>query len=221
MHFEVLVEDASGKIALDNLMGKIFGSNGQTHSWRILPYKGIGRIPKDFRKNRTDPSKRLLLDNLPRLLKGYGRAYQNDTQVAIIVVVDLDDQNCKAFKRELLNIRDQCNPAPNTLFRIAIEELESWFMGDPQAIKSAYPRADSRVIDSYTQDSICGTWEKLADAIFTGGSSSLRRLGWPNIGQIKCEWAEKITPRMDIQKNRSKSFQVFRDGLTRLASSMN
>jgi len=221
MHFEVLVEDASGKIALDTLIEKILGPKDKDHTWRIKSYKGIGRIPQDLRKNPADPSKRLLLENLPRLLKGYGRTYQNDPNVTVIIVVDLDNRDCLIFKKELSKILKQCNPAPNTLFRIAIEELESWFMGDPQAIKSAYPRADSRALDSYIQDSICGTWEKLANTVYTGGAAALIRRGWPSIGQIKCEWAEKITPYIDVQKNKSRSFQVFRDGLARLASSMN
>lgn len=221
MHFEILVEDASGKIALDVLMGKILGPNGKTHSWRIFPYRGIGRIPDDLRKNRADPSKRMLLNNLPRLVKGYGNTYKENPNIAIIVIVDLDDRDCMAFKRELLNIHNQCDPAPNVLFRIAIEELESWFLGDPQAIQFAYPRADSRQISGYKQDSICGTWEKLADAVHPGGSSALNRLGWPAIGQIKCEWAKKITPHMDVQKNKSRSFQVFREGIERIVSSMN
>lgn len=35
-------------------------------------------------------------------------------------------------------------------------------------------------------------------------------------GQIKREWAEKIAPFMDINKNTSPSFVKFRDGLLRL-----
>ncbi len=33
----------------------------------------------------------------------------------------------------------------------------------------------------------------------------------------KCEWAGRIAPHMDVNGNRSKSFQVFRDGVRRLA----
>ena len=44
MHFEVLVEDKSGSIALDVVLGKILGKNGQTHSWRLHSCKGIGRV---------------------------------------------------------------------------------------------------------------------------------------------------------------------------------
>ncbi len=42
MHFEILVEDLSGKKALDILVPKILGN---THSFVVHSYKGIGRIP--------------------------------------------------------------------------------------------------------------------------------------------------------------------------------
>ena len=63
MHFEVLVEDRSGRIALDCIMEKILGANGSDHSWEIISYKGIGHIPKDLR-GVTDPNKRILLESI-------------------------------------------------------------------------------------------------------------------------------------------------------------
>lgn len=214
MHFEVLVEDRSGSIALDHVMQKILGANNAVHSWRLHPYRGIGRVPKDLRSGK-DPRKRLLLDRLPRLLQGYGRSLSDMGPSAVIVVVDSDARDCRAFKRELLDVLDACNPRPRTLFRIAVEESEAWLLGDRDAVKAAYPRTRDSVLDRYVQDSRCGTWEVLADAIHPGGAASLGK--WPASGQAKCKWAEKIAPRMDVDRNRSRSFQVFRDGVRRLA----
>ncbi len=45
MHFEVLVEDRSGSIALEHILEKILGPNYSEHSWQIHPYKGIERLP--------------------------------------------------------------------------------------------------------------------------------------------------------------------------------
>ena len=215
MHFEILVEDKSGKIALEYFLQKILGPNGSDHSFRIKSYKGIGHIPKNL-KGKTDPSKRILLDQLPRLLRGYGKSFQ-DVPASVVVVVDLDDKNCMVFKRELLNLLSDCNPRPVTLFRIAIEEGEAWLLGDRNAVKKAYPNAIDQVLNDYQQDSICGTWEKLADAIYPGGSHALKEMGWPFTGQEKCIWAERITPYIDIDSNISKSFQIFRDGIKNLA----
>ena len=50
MHFEILVEDRSGKAALDILIPKIINAN---HSFKVRAYKGVGRIPKNL-KSSTD-----------------------------------------------------------------------------------------------------------------------------------------------------------------------
>ena len=215
MHFEILVEDASGKIALESIVGKILGPSGQDHSYRIISYKGAGRIPKNLR-GTTDPQKRILLDKLPKLLKGYGKSHQ-DFSAAVVVVLDLDNKDCRAFKQEMLDVLKTCNPQPITLFRIAIEESEAWLLGDRNAIKTAYPRAKEQVLNGYMQDSICGTWEKLADAIYPEGSQKLKQLGWPYTGQAKCEWAKNIAPHLDVESNQSRSFQTFRNGIRNLA----
>ncbi len=215
MHFEVLVEDQSGSITLESILEKILGANGAVHTWRMHPYKGIGRLPKDLR-GVSNPANRLLLDNLPRVLRGYGRSL-NDSD-AVVVVVDLDDKDCTVFKQELISVLNACNPRPETLFRIAIEETEAWLLGDHAAVKSAYPNAKDAVLNHYVQDSICGTWEILADAVHSGGSKRLKRLGYPEAGRAKCEWAAKIAPELNVAQNHSKSFRVFRDGVLKLAA---
>ena len=115
MHFEILVEDASGKTALDILVSKIIGSE---HTFRVHRYKGIGHIPKGL-KTTAEPQKRILLDELPRLLRGYGKtfasAYPQNT-AALIVVCDLDRQCLSAFRKELFTIVATCEPRPETYF---------------------------------------------------------------------------------------------------------
>ena len=215
MHFEVLVEDQSGSIALDVVLEKILGTNGADHSWRVHAYKGIGRIPKNLHAG-TDPRKRLLLDQLPRLLRGYGRSLQPPLG-CVVVVVDLDDRDCRTFKQELLRVLHGCNPRPRTLLRIAIEEGEAWLLGDRRAVKAAYPNATDAVLHGYRQGSIRGKWEGPADAVHPGGSAHLQRGGYPTAGKAKCEWAGQIAPHMDMNRNRSPSFRVFRDGVRDLA----
>jgi len=215
MHFEILVEDASGKIILESVLDKILGPNGQGYTYKIISFQGLGHIPKKL-KRTTDLKKRLLLNLLPKLLRGYGKCLQG-IRAVVVVVVDLDDKDCLVFKQEMFDILNDCNPQPTTLFRIAIEEGEAWLLGDCNAVKAAYPYAKEQVLNAYTQDSICGTWEKLADAVYRGGSQKLKPLGYPLIGQAKCEWAGKIAPHLDVESNRSRSFQVFRDGIRNLA----
>lgn len=205
MHFEILVEDQSGKKALDILVLKIIG---KAYTFRIHAYKGIGRIPKNMREP-DDPSKRILLENLPKLLKGYGktfRGYPVDYPAVVILVSDLDQKCLRTFRQELLDILNACNPRPETRFCFAIEEGEAWFLGDLNAVRTAYPLAKDSVLNSYTNDRICGTWEKLADAVYGGGSSALSAKGWQAVGAEKSKWSEQISPRMDITQNSSPSF---------------
>jgi Domain of unknown function (DUF4276) len=215
MHFEILVEDASGELLLKSLLPKILGAAGNPHTWRTHAYRGIGRLPRNLR-GKTDPSKRVLLDRLPKILAGYGMSLRGQDS-AVVVVVDLDSGDCLVFKRELLRVLEGCRSKPRCLFRIAIEETEAWLLGDQDAIVRAFPRTKRNVLDSYAQDSICGTWEKMADAIFPGGAATLRAGGYPRIGEEKCRWASQIAPRLDVASNRSPRFQIFRRGLLRLS----
>jgi hypothetical protein len=113
---------------------------------------------------------------------------------------------------------DKCNPKPKTQFCIAIEEGEAWYLGDLAAVREAYPRAKESVLKGYTNDSICGTWEKLADAVFSGGKEKLSKQGWQAIGLEKTNWANNIAPHMDVDNNLSPSFCYFRDKLRGLTS---
>ena len=208
MHFEVLVEDGSGKTALDIILPRIVGSDD---TFKVIPYRGIGHLPKGI-KSASDASKRLLLDQLPRILRGYGRTfkgYQN-YPAAVIVVCDLDDRCLKLFRQELFDVLSKCDPAPETRFCIAVEEGEAWLLGDYQAIEEAYPYVDRSVLRRYRNDDICGTWELLADAVYHGGSEALKRLGWQGVGKEKEMWADSIARHIDVDSNASPSFQYFR-----------
>lgn len=217
MHFEILIEDISGKIALDILIPKMIDT--KEHTFNVHSYKGIGRIPKGL-KSASDTKNRILLDQLPRLIKGYGNtfaSYPSDYPAVLIVICDLDDRCLKAFRKELLDCVAKCNPKPDTHFCIAIEEGEAWYLGDLAAVKAAYPSAKDAVLNSYSNDSICDTWEKLADAVFAGGATKLSKLGWQAIGKEKASWAESISPLMEVDRNFSPSFCYFRDRLRRLS----
>jgi hypothetical protein len=215
MHVEVLVEDGSGSHLVQLLMPQVIGPLGQPHTWRVHPYKGIGRLPKGLGKY-PDAAKRALLDQLPRLLKGYGQTPGID---AVLVVLDNDRRDCEAFLRELHAVLERCKPKPQrTMFRLAIEEMEAWLLGDREALLAAYPKAKKIVLASYQQDSLSGTWEVLADATHPGGRAAVWAAGWPLPGQLKREWAERVGPLMNVEDNLSPSFCKFRDGLRRLVT---
>lgn len=151
-----------------------------------------------------------MLDQLPRLIRGYGRTFANDPPCyrrAVVLVCDLDDRERHAFEAELGSVVRVADPAPSTLICLAIEEGEAWLLGDQQAVLDAYPRARRVELQSYVPDSICGTWELLADVVMQGGSRALKRKGDQEIGTAKHEWADNIAPLVSIERNRSPSFQ--------------
>jgi len=98
--------------------------------------------------------------------------------------------------------------------RLAVEELEAWFFGDVEAIAAAYPRVPrnlARKAPFRNPDRIKGgTWEALERV--------LQRAGHFPGGLGKIEAARAIARHMDPQRNRSRSFCVFRDALLEISS---
>ena len=105
---------------------------------------------------------------------------------------------------------------PDARFCLAIEEGEAWLLGDLAAIRAAYPHAKTSVLNGYVNDSICGTWECLADAVYRGGAAALKKKGRHAVGREKSAWAENIPPHMNVEKNNSPSFAYFREKLREL-----
>src|SRR5271163_2149290 len=104
MHIEILTEDSSGKRLLEHLLPRLIGNQSDAHTWRLHAYKGIGRIPPGL-TTKSDPSKRILLEQLPRLLRGYMKTPGID---AVVVVLDVDNRDCIGFLAELRSLAELC-----------------------------------------------------------------------------------------------------------------
>lgn len=214
MHLEILVEDSSGRRLLEAIIPKVVGLHAEPHTWRIHAYKGIGQLPLGL-KGVSDPRRRVLLDRLPAILRAYGRTPGID---GVLVLVDSDRRDCRAFLAELYDMLARIPAPPRTIFRLAIEEIEAWYLGDRTALKAAFPKARQEILDRYRQDSVCGTWELLADAVHPGGSSAIKAVGYPHEGDVKHQWADSIGSLMDPQANASPSFRKFAEALRRLTA---
>jgi hypothetical protein len=132
--------------------------------------------------------------------------------------MDRDDDPCDTLKNRLedmahdagLVTRRIANGANYRLVtRLAIEELEAWYFGDWEAVLAAYPRAAHNIPRRQQfrdPDAITGgTWEALERVLQRGGQFVT--------GLRKIEAARSIAQHMDPDRNRSHSFQVFRDSL--------
>jgi Domain of unknown function (DUF4276) len=178
------------------------------HSFAISPHQGKGRLSAKPHK-RPDPKQRGLLDQLPAKLRAYGKTLQADTD-RVVVLVDLDDQDCYDLKKRLVALLKHCDPKPVVLFRIAIEETEAFFLGDAPALKLAFPGAKTGKLRKYELDSICGAWELLRDII-----------GEEPESEDKVAWAQAIAPHLTVKwqgrsANKSPSFQQFCRGIRKL-----
>ena len=156
-------------------------------------------------------SKERLLRGLPSRLQGYRGRGMDDLR--IVVLVDRDDDDCRALKARLeamargagLRTRSADPLAYQVVNRVVVEELEAWLLGDPQALRAAYPRLPAtfeRTEPFRDPDAIAGgTWEALERLL--QGAGHLR--GRLRKGEVAGEVARYMVP----ERNVSGSFRAF------------
>lgn len=171
-------------------------------------FGGIGGFSKSANISRIKTNK--ILNDLDMYLSAFNKKFQT-YEVALFIVLDNDKRNCQEFEQELKEKANSLNLTIDYVFCIAVEEIEAWLLGDLSAIQKAYPQAKLSASKNYIQDSICGTWEILANVVYPGGVLQLIKnsSGYAEIGKMKCEWAKKIGKHLDLDNNASPSFQKF------------
>lgn len=160
------------------------------------------------------------MGKLPQLLRGYHAWIPEDWR--IVVLLDADEGDCQMLKARLnraarsaeFTVRARGVDQFQVLNRFAVEELEAWFFGDVEALRTIYPRVDPNLANQAKYrdpDAIRGgTWETL--------ERLLQRLRHHETGLPKITVARDVSAHMDPARNRSHSFQVFREGLLALVS---
>jgi len=162
-----------------------------------------------------------LLKRLPDRLRGYSSWLPKDYR--IVVVVDRDDDDCRTLKQRLeqmanaagLRSRSSAGGQPyQVVNRLAIEELEAWYFGDWDAVRTAYPKVPDTIPNQAKYrdpDAIAGgTWETFERV--------LKRAGYYQTGLRKIEAARAIAEHWQLDVNRSHSFRVFLDVLQELTT---
>lgn len=190
-HLEILVEEPSMEAFLRGLLPRLLPED---RSFEIHAFQG-----KDD-----------LLRKLASRLRGYAHWLPADWR--ILVVVDRDDDDCRALKARLDRIASDCGLRTDRVRadwqlvnRIAIEELEAWYFGDWAAVKAGYPRVSPRIPGQQAYrdpDAIAGgTWEAF--------ERILQRHGYFTVGLPKVEVARTMAAHMIPDANQSRSFQSF------------
>lgn len=203
MHLEFLLEEPSAEAALQALLPKLL-PEGEGTTFDLAVHQG-----------KPD-----LLKHLPDRLRGYRAWIPEDFR--LVVLVDEDRQDCHELKAELektalsAGFSTASSPSADGSFmvlnRIAVEELEAWFLGDVPALREPFPRIPKtlhRNAKFRDPDAVAGgTWEAL--------ERLLQRAGYYGRFAPKIEVARSVARHMDPATNRSRSFQVFRKGIERL-----
>jgi predicted metalloendopeptidase len=198
MFFHILVEGLSDVPTVREIMCRRIGVTEGSH-FRVYPHKGKGALPKNL-KAVPDLT---LLGQLPATLRAYAKKGQEH---CIVVLVDADRDDCKTLKQSLVSLWNTINPKPaKAVFRIAVEEMESWFIADIKAVSGAYPHANTTTLSAIAPDAVVGAWERLASAIGLNPDKCS--------GADKEDWAKAISPHLNLQNPNSPSLSAFISGI--------
>ena len=138
--------------------------------------------------------------SLPRKLKAIPQTAR------FIVLRDQDSDDCHLVKQRLSSLCDSAGRG-ETVVRIVCHELESWFLGDLQAVEQAY---DRNGLARRQQQSKYRNPDNLNNA-----AQELQRLV---PAYQKISGARDIGAYLDVHNNRSVSFNTFIQGIRKAIS---
>ncbi len=183
-HVVFLLEEGSMKTLLDGLLPRMYPKL----SFTCIPHEGKNDLEK----------------SIPRKLRAWSR-----DKVQFVVVRDQDLGDCHALKARLVTL---CRDAGrgDTLVRIVCRTLESWYLGEPDALADAYKRESLRNI---------GAKSKFRNPdIVDNACAELKRLV-PEFQKVS--GARQMAALLSREGNRSKSFHVLLMGVEHLLQGTN
>jgi hypothetical protein len=180
-----LLEEPSMKAFLDTLLPRLFPGWIEGQDFQCVPHEGKSDLNK----------------SIPRKLSAW-----REPGVRFVIVRDNDNANCIEVKSGL---RKRCvrSGRGETLIRLVCQELESWYLGDLDALDKAFGshldthRYRKRFANPDTLRKPSVEIERLIPAF-------QKRSGAKKMGQCL---------NLQLRKNRSHSFQVFVAGVRNLA----
>lgn len=126
-----------------------------------------------------------------------------------IIIQDQDSNNCKELKHRLVELCEESNINNQVyMVRIACHELESWYLGDFNALSDAYRKNFSSISSKrkyQNPDNIASPKEELRKII-------------PEYQQI--DGANRIGSIIDFNNNKSVSFGFLISGIEKLLRDM-
>lgn len=140
--------------------------------------------------------------SIPRKLRAW-----KEPGARFVIIRDNDGGDCQALKRKLFSVCKK-NHKNDTLIRIACQELEAWYLGEPKALADAFNKP--KLIDLSKKekfrepDSICRPSEELTKLI---------------TGFQKVSCARLMSKRLSADGNCSHSYQAFLNGVRKIINS--
>lgn len=178
-----LLEERSMKVLLDGLLPRLFPGL----PFLCVPHEGKHDLER----------------SLPKKLRAW-----REPGVTFAVIRDNDGCDCHALKARLVSL---CQMAgrQDTLVRIACQELESWYLGEPAALAAAFENERLRDLGAKAR-------YREPDAVIRP-SSEVESLV-PEFQKVS--GARRMALHLTRDGNRSRSFQVLIEGVQRLAATI-
>jgi len=180
---EILVEEPSMKEFLGILLPKVIHAPWVLNeNYFIRSFEGKNDLQK----------------NIPNKIKVFSN--WGNENVGVVIIQDQDSSDCKKLKRKLLDLCVNHGNCPS-LVRIVCRELESWYIGDFEAVNHAYPSFKHQYYISkskYRVPDNCNAYDELKKIL-----PDFQKVGG----------ARKIAPYIDVSNNKSVSFQQTISGL--------
>ncbi len=164
--------------------------------WEKLPHSDQLHPEYIVFEGKSDLEKRL-----SRKLKAY-----LDSSAVFIVLRDKDSGDCNAIRTSLSEKCTQARRGERCVVRIAIHELESWFLADLSAVERAFGikglSTKQKKEKFRNPDTITSPYRELRQLL-------------PDFQKVS--GARAIAPYMDLANQRSASFAAFIRGYQRMA----
>jgi hypothetical protein len=176
-----MTEERSMKEVLEIVLPKLIP---ESIPYRIIPHEG-----------KSD-----LQGSITRKLRAWNRPAR------FIIIHDQDSNDCHTLKTHLVQLCEHAGK-PDSLVRIACHQLESWFLGDLQAVGVAYQKNSLATLQTRGN-----FWQP--DNLNNAKDVLLRLI--PEHQQIAGSRA--VAPHLSLANahNRSHSFQVFMKGVRKI-----
>lgn len=176
-----LLEEYSMKVLLDGLLPRL----APGLPFLCVPHEGKQDLEK----------------SVPKKLRAW-----REPGVRFVVLRDNDGDDCRKLKDRLMTLcRD--GGRPDTLIRIACQELEAWYLGEPAALAEAF--GNERLRDM-------GAKARYRDPDAVVRPSAEVESLIPEFQKVS--GARRMAMRLSRDGNRSRSFQVLIEGIDRLST---